>query len=61
MAELDLPVDQLRAFTANLQAPADFDAFWAATVAVSRGAPPAPVDCEVVLDMPQLTLTHQTI
>ncbi|MBQ0986916.1 alpha/beta fold hydrolase [Streptomyces sp. F63] len=34
----DLPLDQLRTYRAGTPEPADFDAFWAGTVAAARGA-----------------------
>lgn len=36
MAQFDLPIDQLRSYRPDLAAPADLDAFWAATLAEAR-------------------------
>lgn len=36
MSQFDMPVDQLRAYTPDLAVPADLDAFWADTLAVTR-------------------------
>lgn len=48
MAFFDLPLDQLKTYTPARQEPADFDAFWAATLAEARAHPLAarfePVD-----------------
>ncbi|WOF24297.1 acetylxylan esterase [Microbacterium betulae] len=38
MAHFDLPLDQLRAYRSSATAPADFDDFWARTLAESRAA-----------------------
>ncbi|MBT2501322.1 acetylxylan esterase [Curtobacterium sp. ISL-83] len=38
MPMTDLPLDQLRAYTPEVRRPADFDAFWADTIAASRQA-----------------------
>jgi cephalosporin-C deacetylase len=42
MSAFDLPLDQLRAFRPPRTEPADFDAFWADTLAGSRAAAAAP-------------------
>lgn len=60
MAELDLPVDQLRTFRAELDEPADLDAFWAATLAESRAARRPTRISEPVLDLPGLTVRDVT-
>lgn len=39
MAFFDLPLDQLRTYQPPRDEPADFDAFWQATIAEARGAP----------------------
>ncbi|WP_062304258.1 acetylxylan esterase [Demequina subtropica] len=60
MAELDLPVDQLRTFTASLDTPEDLDAFWEATLAESRAARrPTEISAPVV-DLPGLTVRDVT-
>jgi cephalosporin-C deacetylase len=42
MTVYDLPLDQLRDYRPERSEPADFDAFWADTLAISREARPAP-------------------
>ena len=42
MALTDLPLDQLRTFRPDVAEPADFDAFWARTLAESRALASAP-------------------
>ncbi|MDN4478716.1 acetylxylan esterase [Demequina lignilytica] len=61
MAELDLPVDQLRTFTADVPVPDDLDAFWDRTLAESRAVRRAPELGDVVLDLPGLTVTDVTL
>jgi cephalosporin-C deacetylase len=39
MALFDLPLDQLECYLPDVREPADFDAFWAATLATADGAP----------------------
>ena len=43
MARFDLPLDELRGFRPEVAEPADFDDFWAATIAAARAVPTAPV------------------
>ena len=43
MSYFDLPVDQLRAHTPTVAEPADFDEFWATTIAESRALAQPPV------------------
>ncbi|GAA2001603.1 acetylxylan esterase [Microbacterium ulmi] len=50
MARFDLPPDQLREYRPAVPEPTDFDAFWATTIAESRGLGGAPV--RVPLDGP---------
>lgn len=47
MAQIDLPLDQLREYRPPRDEPADFDAFWSATLAASRAKRAAPVLAEV--------------
>ncbi len=47
MAQFDLPLDQLREYRPPRDEPADFDAFWASTLAASRAKRAAPVLAEV--------------
>jgi cephalosporin-C deacetylase len=47
MAQFDLPLDQLRAYRPARDEPADFDAFWASTLAASRAKRVAPVVADV--------------
>jgi cephalosporin-C deacetylase len=42
MTAFDLPLDQLETYRPEREEPADFDAFWAETLAVSRAAGTAP-------------------
>ncbi|MEI5585491.1 acetylxylan esterase, partial [Agromyces sp. CCNWLW208] len=42
MPRFDLPVDELRAYRPEVAEPADFDAFWAETLAASRAVAEAP-------------------
>lgn len=60
MAELDLPIDQLRKFAAEIPVPADLDAFWESTLAESRAAAHPPEFGSVALDLPGLTVTDVT-
>jgi cephalosporin-C deacetylase len=43
MAQFDLPLDQLRTYRPARDEPADFDGFWASTLAASRAKRAAPV------------------
>lgn len=61
MAEFDLPIDQLRTYTADLPVPEDLDAFWERTLAESRAAWAPPVLGDVALDLPGVTVTDVTL
>lgn len=43
MAQFDMPLEQLRSYRPEVREPADFDEFWARTLAASRALAQAPV------------------
>ena len=60
MALTDLPLDQLRSFRPDVAEPADFDDFWARTLAESRALATAPVVQPVASPITQLIVEDLT-
>ncbi|MBN2176370.1 MAG: acetylxylan esterase [Demequinaceae bacterium] len=54
MAHYDLPLEELRAYAPTVREPADFDSFWQATIAESRGCGGEPILQAVDLPLPQV-------
>ena len=60
MALTDLPLDQLRSFRPDVAEPADFDDFWARTLAESRALAAAPVVVPATTPITQLIVEDLT-
>ena len=60
MALTDLPLDQLRTFRPDVAEPADFDDFWAGTLAESRALATAPTVEPVATPITQLIIEDLT-
>jgi cephalosporin-C deacetylase len=60
MAQVDLPLDELRAYRPAREEPEDFDAFWASTLADSRAARRPPVFAGVETHLRTLRITDVT-
>lgn len=60
MAQFDLPLDELRVYDPPRVEPPDFDAFWAETIAESRGLGRSPLFAEVATPLRTLAAADVT-
>jgi len=60
MADLDLPIEQLRSFAGDVHVPADFDDFWSGTLATSRALRTPTAIGAAVVDLPHLKVNDLT-